>query len=102
MTTLKPAAAAVAGVAGMRLDRGDDLVALLELAARRVVGAGDAGVRVGRIGAAAGLEDELIHAGQLAQDQVEAVDDLQHALQRLLVLVRVQLGDLRPRRRAPR
>ena len=49
-------------------------------------------------GAAAGLEDELVHAGQLAQDQVEAVHELEHALQRLVVLVGMQLGDLGPRR----
>ena len=46
--------------------------ARLELAARGVVGAGHAGVRVGRVGAAAGLEHEPVHARQLAQHQVEA------------------------------
>ncbi len=55
------------GVAGMRLDRGDDLVALLQLAARLVIGAGDDAMGVGGIGAAAGLEDELVHARELAQ-----------------------------------
>ncbi len=79
------------GVARVRLDRRDHLGALRELAARRVVGAGHAGVRVGRVGAAAGLEHELVHARELAQDQVEPVDDLERALQRVRVLVRVQL-----------
>ena len=45
------------------------------------------GVGVCGVGAAAGLEDELVHAGELAQDQVEPVDELEHALQRLVVLV---------------
>jgi len=39
----------------MRLDRGDDLVAPLQLATRLVIGAGDDTVGVGGIGAAAGL-----------------------------------------------
>ena len=56
------------------------------------------GVRVRGVRAAAGLEDERVHARERAQDQVEPVDELEHALQRLVVLVRVQLGDLRPRR----
>ena len=52
-------------------------------------------MRVGGVGAAAGLEDELVHAGQLAQDPVEAVHDREHALQRVLGLQRVELGELR-------
>ena len=53
-------------VAGMRLDRGDDLVALLELAARGVVGAGDAGGgRRHRRRRRAGRR--TVHAGQLAE-----------------------------------
>ena len=47
---------------------------------------------VGRVSTAAGLEHEPVHAGQLAQDHVEAVDRRQHALQRVLGLQRVQLG----------
>ena len=84
-------------VARVRLDRRDHLVALLELAPRGVVGARHAGMRVRGVGAAPGLEDELVHARQLAQDQVEAVHDLEHALHGVVVLVRVDLGDLRPR-----
>ena len=49
-------------------------------------------------GAAARLEDERVHARDAAQDQVEPVHELEHALQRLVVLVGMQLGDLRPRR----
>ena len=98
MTILNPAALAVAALHGMRLDRGHDLVALTELAARGVVGARDHGVRVRGVRAAARLEDERVHARDAAQDQIEPVDELEHALQRLVVLVGVQLGDLGPRR----
>ena len=80
------------GIAGMRLDRSDDLVALAEFAARSVIGAGHHAIGVGRIGAAARLENELIHAGQFAQDQVEFVDDLQDALQRIVGLQRMHIG----------
>ena len=85
-------------IAGMRLDRRDHLVAALELAARGVVGAGDAGVRVRRVRAAARLEDEPVHPREPAEDLVEPVDELEDALERLVVLVRVELGELRPRR----
>ena len=85
----------------MRLDRGHDLVALRELAPRGVVGARDHGVGVRGVGAAARLEDELIHAGEAAEDQVEAVHELEHALQRLVGLVGMQLRDLGPRDELP-
>ena len=58
-----------------------------------MVRARDARVEVGRVGAAAGLEDEPVHARELAQRLLEPMDDLEHALERLLVLVRVHLGD---------
>ena len=90
------------GVAGVGLDGGDDLVACPELALGGEPGARDAGMRVGRVSPAAGLEHELVHAGQLAQDQVEAVQDLQRPLQRLLVLKRVNLRDFRAPRRGLR
>ena len=82
----------------MRLDRGHDLVALLELAARGVVGARDHRVGVGRVSAAARLEDEGVHPGDAAKDQVEPVNELENSLERLVVLIRVQLRDLRSRR----
>ena len=97
MTTLKPAAAAVAALQGCAW-------IVVTISSRcpssprdGVVGARDHGVGVGGVGAAAGLEDELVHAGQLAQDQVEPVDELEHALQRLVGLGGVQLRDLGPR-----
>ncbi len=55
------------GVARVRLDRGDHLRALRELAPCAVVGAGDAGVEVGGVRSAAGLEDEAVHPGELAE-----------------------------------
>ena len=51
--------------------------------------------------AATRLEDELVHAGEAAEDQVEAVHELEHALQRLVGLVGVQLRDLGPRDELP-
>ncbi len=95
--TLKPAAAAVAGVARMGLDGRDDLVAFIQLAARRVVGPGNAGLEVGGVRPAAGLEDESVHARQFAQCQVEAVDDLEQALQGVRMLQRVHSAHLGPR-----
>jgi hypothetical protein len=80
----------------MGLDRGDDLVALFQLASGRVIAARHGAVDVRRLGAATRLEDELIHSRDLAQDQVHAVDDLQRSLQGVLVLERMHLGDLRP------
>ena len=59
------------------------------------------GVGVRGVGAAARLEDELVHPGEAAEDQVEPVDELEHALQRLVVLVGVQLRDLGPRDELP-
>jgi hypothetical protein len=72
------------GVARMRLDGRDDLVAPTELTARRVVGARDHRVRVGGVGAAAGLEHELIHPGHSAQEEIQPVDELEHALKHLV------------------
>ena len=95
---LEPGRGRRRGVARVRLDRGDHLVALLELPAGRVVGAGDAGERVRGVRPAAGLEDEPVHPGEAAQDLVEAVDRGEDALKRVLGLVRVELGELRPRR----
>ena len=54
---------------------------------------------VGGIGAAAGLEDELVHAGQLAQDQVEVVDRLRA---RPAACPRAAAGAARPDQRAGR
>jgi len=52
-------------------------------------------VRVGRVRATACLEHELVHARELTQDLVESVHDRKHALQRLFVLIGVQLSDFR-------
>ena len=95
MITLKPAVAAVAGLHGCAWIEVIDLVPLRELAARGVVRARDARVQVRRVGAAAGLEHEPVHPRELAQRLLEAADDLEDPLQRLLVLVRMQLGDER-------
>ena len=51
------------------------------------VGAGDSGHREGSIGAAACLEDKLLHARtRTAQHQVEIMDDLHCPLQSIRVL----------------
>ncbi len=81
-------------VAGVREDRGDHLVALAELAAGGEVGPHDAGVGVDGVRAAAGLQGDGLHAGDGLQVLAAIVDDLQQALQRLLVLPGVQVGVL--------
>ena len=68
----------------MSLQRGDDFVALPQLSPRGEPGAGEAGMDIGRIRSSGCLEHELVHARELAQDEVEAVDDLQPALQSLV------------------
>ena len=95
---LEPGRGCRRGVARVCLNGGDDLVAPSELPAGRVVGAGDAGEGVRGVRPAAGLEHEPVHAGEAAQDLVEAVDRGEDALKRVLGLVRVELGELRPRR----
>ena len=88
MTTLKPAAAAVAALQGCAWIEVTISLRCASSPRDRQIGARDARMGVGGIGAAAGLEDELVHARQLAQDQVEVVDDLEHALQRVVGLQR--------------
>ena len=78
----------------MGLDRGDDLIAPGKLAAGLVIGPRQAAVGIGRIGAAARLEDELIHARQFAQDEIEVMDDLDDALQRVLGLIGMKFGEI--------
>ena len=81
----------------MGLDRRDHLVPLRELAAGGVVGARDTGEGVRGVRAAAGLEDELVHTRQAAEDLVEPVHEGEHALERLCILVWMELCELRPR-----
>ena len=54
-------------------------------------------MKIGGIRPAAGLEDEPAHARELAERCLEPADELEHTLQRLLVLVRMHLGDERLR-----
>ena len=52
-------------------------------------------MRIGRVSAARRLENELVHAGKVTQDEIKIVHDLQQALQRLIRLEgmdRRQLG----------
>ena len=80
------------GIAGVREDRGDHLVALAELAARGEVGAHDAGVGVDGVRAAARLQGDGLHAGDRLEVLAAVVDDAQQPLQGLLVLPGVQFG----------
>ena len=73
----------------------DDLVALPALAARGVIGADQARIGVDALRPARGLESERVHARDLAHHAVEAVEDLQRALQRLRVLQGVDIGEAR-------
>ena len=88
-------------VAGMGEDRGDDLVPV-PLAACLVVGLHHAGVRVDGLRAAGRLEREPAHPRDLAEHALEAVEDLEHPLNRLVVLERMEVGDVRATGRAPR
>ena len=82
------------GVARVREDRRDHLGALVELAALGEVGAHHAGVGVDGVRAAAGLQREGVHARDRLQVLTGLVDDLEQALQRVLVLPRMQVGHL--------
>ena len=76
-------------IARMGLDGRDDLVARFELSARRVIGARDACMRVGRVRAAGRLEYEAVHAREFAQREIERMDDLKRPLQRVRMLARM-------------
>ena len=78
-------------VARVREDRRDHLVALVELAPGLEVAAHDARVGEHRVRAAAGLQREGVHAADRLQVLPGVVDDLQQALQGVLVLPRVQV-----------
>ena len=81
------------GVARMRHRTGDDLVPEV-LIARVVIGADHTSIGVGAMTPAAGLEGDLVHAAQLAEPVAHGVHDLEHALERLLRLQGVQVGEL--------
>jgi hypothetical protein len=81
-------------VAGVGEDRRDDLVSLT-LSACSVVGTHHACVRVHPLRAPARLEREATHPRDLAEHPLELVEDLQHSLDGLVVLERMQLGDVR-------
>src|SRR5262245_5698560 len=63
-----------------------------------MIRADDAGVGVDALSAAAGLEREVVHAGDLAHDAVHAVEDLQQALDGGVVLQRMEFRELRDAR----
>jgi hypothetical protein len=84
VTTLNPAAPAVAALHGMGLDRRHDLVAPVELTAGRVVGARDRSVRVGGVRSPSRLEHERVHARHPAQDEIEPARERKRSLQRLV------------------
>ena len=65
----------------VRESRRDDLVPPVKLAARLMIGTDDAGVGVDALSAAARLETELVHAGDLAHEAVHAVHDFEQALE---------------------
>ena len=81
-------------VAGVGEDGRNDLVSR-PFAARGVIRAHHAGVRIDALRAAGGLEREAAHAGDLSEHPLEAVEHLEHPLNRLVVLERMQVGDLR-------
>src|ERR1700687_424329 len=68
------------------------------LPALHVIGARYTAIGIGGIGPAAGLEDELIHARELAQDEIEGMDDFQNALKGILRLIGMKLGEIGPHR----
>ncbi len=74
----------------MREGGGDDLIALLALASQGMVSADNGSIGEDGICAAAGLEAEKIHTGNLIQDLSEIIDDLKQALQRIFVQKRVE------------
>ena len=78
----------------MGVDRGDDLVALLLLAAGLIVSVHEGRHAQNTLGAAAGLEGEAIHAGDLAHVEIGVVHDLHDALAGALVLQGVHLAHL--------
>ncbi len=47
---------------------------------------------IGRVRAAPGLKDELIHPGKVAQDAIKVMNDFEHALQRIRVLIRMHFS----------
>ena len=79
----------------MGLDGRDDLVASRKLAALAPILAGNRRHAVCGVGAAPGLERELIHAGQGTENPVRFVDDFQCALKRVGGLQRMRFSDFR-------
>ncbi|MCY1356267.1 hypothetical protein D9M69_427120 [compost metagenome] len=92
---LEPGGGGRRGAAGVSLDRGDDLVTLLQFATGSVVGTGHRATGVRRVSTAACLEDELIHPGQFTQDRVHAMHDFERTLQGVLVLIRMHVSNFR-------
>ena len=82
-------------VGGVGVDRGDDLVALLLLTAGLVVGVYEGRHAQNALGAAAGLERETVHAGDLAHVLAGVIHDLHDALTGAFVLQGVHLAHLR-------
>ena len=85
-------------VGRVREGGGDDLVPFAAVAARFMVGADQAGVGVDALRPARRLKGEGIHARDLAHHAVEAVENLQRALQRVRVLQRMHVGEGRQAR----
>ena len=69
------------------------LVPRSELALRPPVRPGHHGHGVGGVRTASGLEDKLVHARERPKDEVEVVDDLHGALQRVGMLQGMSLRD---------
>ena len=82
------------GVDGVGEDRGDDLGALILLAAVTEILLQDGCVGINALAAAAGLEGDSVETGDLLHDLLEIIDELQHALAGLIVLIGVHLGEL--------
>ncbi len=72
-------------------DRSDDLIALTRFPTRLVVGSDDRGVGVDRCRPSSGLQRKPVHPRDLFEDLLEPVHDLQDALNRFLVLQRVNV-----------
>ena len=81
-------------VGRMGVNRGDDLVALLLFAAGLIVGVHEGRHAQDALGAAAGLEGEAVHAGDLAHILAGIVHDLHDALAGALVLQGMHLAHL--------
>ena len=82
------------GVDGVGEDRGDDLGALVLFTAVAEILLQNSGVGIDALTAAAGLEGNGVKAGDLLHDLLEIIDELEHALAGLVVLIGVHLGEL--------